>query len=526
METPQHLKTNPSGDMSTAENDAQGFEDEVVESGQRMLMFNVIPSWMISFIGHVGLIVLLAFLVMPKREEITTALEASATPSESVETIDLDMADFDEATEEELSETEFDDVMPVEVETTELEAIESLEMSEFVGAEEMVFDEGDFGDIGAMSGQGNELGGRSGDGKKKALKEYGGTDASEEAVQLALKWIVNHQLPDGGWDLDHRIGPGSHRDSPNPGDKEPARNAATALALLPLLGNGQTHKIGFYKDNVRAGLEYLMANAKQEGRGISFYEKGGGQMYSHGLASIVFCEAFAMSKDPKLAPYAQGSIWYMEDVQDPVGGGWKYTPRQRGDTSVVGWQIMAMKSAKLSGLDINPRTWRLLDKFLNEVSNTNGSVYGYESPPQKRNRSHLGKTSIGMLCRMYMGWDKDTPGLKEGVGWIGENGPDEFEGGEDTSDIYYNYYATQVMKQYGGREWTAWNSKMRDNLVNTQSKDGNTAGSWFFNAPQRHSSDGGGRLYTTALACMTLEVYYRYLPIYTDKSITDDFKLE
>jgi hypothetical protein len=518
--------------MATAEKSTkQQFEDEVVESGQKMLLFNVIPSWMISFIGHVGLIILLAFLVMPKREEITTALEASTAPAEAVETIDLDMAEFEDSEMEELSETEFEEVMPIEVETiTELESFESIETSDFVGAEEMVFDDSDMGDLGAAGGSGSELGGRAGDGKKKALKEYGGTDASEEAVQLALKWIVNHQLPDGGWDLDHRIGPGSHRISPNPGELRNARNAATALAILPLLGNGQTHKVGFYKDNVRAGLEFLMSRAKRDGRGISFYEvkpgESGGQMYSHGLCAIVFCEAFAMSKDPKLAPYAQGSIWFIEDAQDPVGGGWKYKPRQRGDTSVVGWQVMALKSAKLSGLDINPRTWRLTDKYLNGVSNTNGSLYGYETPPKGRWKNHLGQTSIGLLCRMYMGWQKDTPGLKEGIAWMSEEGPDLFEGSDDTSDIYYNYYGTQVMKQFGGPEWTQWNSKMRDNLVNTQSKEGNTAGSWFFDAPQRHSSEKGGRLYTTALACMTLEVYYRYLPIYTDKSVTDDFKFE
>lgn len=515
--------------MSVAENSAKDhFEDEVVETGQRMLMFNVIPSWMISFIGHVALIVLLAILVMPKKKKVTTALEASATPGEIAETIDLDMADFEDSEFEELSETEFDDVAPIEVETlTELESIETLETAEFEGIEDIVFD-GDFGDVGAISGNGDELGGRSGDGKKKALKEYGGTDASEEAVQLALKWIVNHQQPDGGWDLDHRIGPGSHRGSPNAGEMEDARNAATALALLPLLGNGQTHKVGFYKDNVRAGLEFLMANAKREGRGISFYEKGSGQMYSHGLCAIVFCEAFAMSKDPKLAPFAQGTIWFMEDVQDPVGGGWRYKKRpERGDTSVVGWQVMALKSAKLSGLDIDRRTWRLVEKFLNETSNTSGSLYGYNAPPTSRNRYRLGQTAIGLLCRMYMGWKQDTPGLKEGIEWIGEQGPDLYKGGDDPSNLYYNYYGTQLMKQYGGRHWTEWNSKMRDNLVNSQSKEGVTAGSWYFVTPRPHAnSKKGGRLYTTALACMTLEVYYRYLPIYSDKSVSDDFKLE
>jgi len=377
------------------------------------------------------------------------------------------------------------------------------------------------GDLGAMSGASSELAARSEVSKKKALKEYGGSDASEEAVQLALKWIVNHQLPDGGWDFDHTIGPGTHRNSPDPGTIKNSRIAATSMALLPLLGNGQTHRVGVYKDNVRAGLEFLMTKGKRQGRGISYWEKGGGQMYSHGLCSIVFCEAFAMTKDAKLAPYAQGTIWFIEDAQDPVGGGWKYKPRERGDTSVVGWQVMALKSAKLSGLNINPGTWRGVDKFLNEVSNTNGAFYGYQAPPTGKTGGK-GQTAIGLLCRMYMGWDKDTPGLKEGTEWLGSSGPSI--GNDGKGNMYYNYYGTQLVKQYGGPLWTKWNTKMRDGLVNTQKKEGNMAGSWNFD--DGHASEKGGRLYNTALACMTLEVYYRYLPIYTDKSVTDDFKLE
>ena len=342
--------------MTTAQNPTQEeFEDEVVESGQKMLMFSVIPSWMISFIGHVALIVLMAFLVMPKKKELTTALEASATPGESLESIDLDMADFEDSEMEEFSETEFDEVVAVEVETDleTLDTLDSLEPSEFVGAEDIVFEEGAFGEIGSSAGDGDKLGGRTGENKDQALKKFGGTDASEEAVQLALKWIVKHQLPDGSWNLDHSAGPGSHRTSPNPGSLIRARNAATALALLPLLGNGNTHKVGVYKDNVRGGLEFLMSSARQEGRGVSFFEPGG-TTYSHGLCTVAICEAFAMSRDPRLAPYAQGAIWFTEDFQERSGG-WKYAKPLRGPTlSVASWQVMGLKSAKLSGLDIDP----------------------------------------------------------------------------------------------------------------------------------------------------------------------------
>ena len=511
-----------SSNMSTVENATadEHLEDEA-DSGNTRMLFNVVPSWMISFVGHILLIIILALMVLPRKKELNVGLEASATPTESVEAIDLDMADFEDAEMEELTETVMDEVEPVEVETlSDLAPLESLEVSEFVGAEEMVFEESTTGDFSSEVGGGSETGAREGAGKASALAKYGGTSASEEAVELGLKWIVKHQLPDGGWNFDHTLGPGQFRDSPDPGELSEARMGATAMALLPLLGNGQTHQVGKYKDNVRAGLDFLMKNAKRGGNGISYHEKGG-TMYSHGLVAIVFCEAFAMTEDPKLAPFAQGTIWFIEEAQDPAGGGWRYKPKERGDTSAVGWQVMALKSAKLSGLSISDRTWKLVDKFLTNVSNTNGSFYGYLDAPDSQSRISPSLTSIGLLCRMYMKWEKDTPGLIEGVAYLDKRGPSTGDG----TNMYYNYYATQIMKQYGGKEWTKWNGKMRDYLVKTQNKEGNATGSWFLGGSKGHSNKRGGRLYSTAMATMTLEVYYRFLPIYSDKSVSDNFEL-
>ena len=123
---------------------------------------------------------------------------------------------------------------------------------------------------------------------------------------------------------------------------------------------------------------------------------------------------------------------------------------------------------------------------------------------------------------MYMGWERDTPGLSDGIQYLADFGPDRKKEG---TNMYYNYYATQVMKHYGGAEWKEWNSKMRDFLVNTQSKDGVTAGSWMY-GQRGHAPEKGGRLYVTALATMTLEVYYRYLPLYSDKAAEDAFPLD
>lgn len=503
-------------------------DEEFLEEDQsegRFLMFNVMPSWLFSFIVHVALILLMAFLVMPTIENKSVAFEASESVSERIETIDLNL-DADLDVQEDVLESELtEDVEIFEDVTPEME----VAMEEFVDvdmASEVFENAEDFGESAEIGAVNETVSRSSSESRERLVKEYGGNSASEEAVALALEWIVKHQLPDGGWSFDHRVGDGNFRDSPNPGilnegvARVYARNGATAMALLPLLGQGHTHLAGKYKKEVRRGIEYLMQKGQpQKGGSISYYEPGG-KFYSHGLCSIVFAEAFAMSQDPLLAPYAQGSLWYLEQTQNPNGGGWQYYPLKGGDTSVVGWQVMAFKSGKLSGLQINKKTFKLIDKFLNYVSTDNGTFYGYRLPERNRNKSC---TAVGILCRMYMGWGKEHPSIQKAVAFLSKTGPLIGKSKENKYDIYYNYYVTQVMKQYGGDEWTKWNGVMRDSLVASQNKSGNTAGSWFF---ETGHVEKGGRLYCTAMACMTLEVYYRYLPLYSQDVTEDEFPLD
>ena len=500
-------------------------DDDFLEDDQsegRFLLFNVMPSWLFSFIVHVALILLMAFLVMPTIENKSIAFEASESVSERLETIDLNL-DADLDVQEDVLDSELtEDVEIIEDVTPEMEVEVAVEEFVEVDLASEIFESADeFGESAEIGAVNETVSRSSEESRERLIREYGGNSASEEAVALALEWIVKHQLPDGGWSFDHRIGDGKFRESPDHGSMANARNAATALALLPLLGQGHTHLVGKYKKEVRRGIEYLLKSGQPQRRGsISYYEPGG-RFYSHGLCSIVFAEAFAMSQDPLLAPYAQGCLWFLEQTQNPDIGGWKYDPFDQGDTSVVGWQVMAFKSGKLSGLQINKKTYQLIDKFLNYISTENRTYYGYDRPvearkrPENRNKSC---TAVGILCRMYMGWDKDHPSIDKAIKFISDTGPNK--------DMYYNYYGTQVMKQYGGDEWTKWNKVMRDSLVASQNKSGNTAGSWFFPKQYARASDSGGRLYCTAMACMTLEVYYRYLPLYSKEATEDEFPLD
>jgi hypothetical protein len=330
----------------------------------------------------------------------------------------------------------------------------------------------------------------------------GGTTLTEAAVARGLKWLTNHQNHDGSWSLSgfHRAG-----DCNCSGDGAyHTRSPGTALAMLPYLGAGQTHLAGRYKGTVSRGLRWLIQNQGEDGD-LRAGANGNEGMYTHGQATIVLCEAFAMTGDEELRVPAQRAVDFILQAQYNDGG-WRYQPgpkSQRGDTSVVGWQLMALQSARAANLTVPDEAWGMADLYFDGVQHRDGALYSYQS----RGSPTPAMTAEALLCRMYLGWTKDRPGLVHGVQWLSENHPPS---ASDTN-IYYWYYATQVLHHYGGQEWEEWNLRMRDILVNSQAKSGHEAGSW---NPRGDHASAGGRIYMTALAICTLEVYYRHLPIF------------
>lgn len=470
-----------------------------------------VPSWMISVVVHLVALILLAALPMWWREV------AAIMPTSLV----LEESDPTSAVEAEEPQVEDVDLTALDVtEAKIIDAAESGDVLDSIGLEndtsssesEVLLPAEDVdslvkaaaGPLSKLAEEG-DLAGRGAATRGDLVRRGGGTAASEEAVARALRWIVAHQAEDGGWNFDHRRGTGCDKRCGNHGNAVNARNGATAMALLPLLGAGNTHQDGRYKENVNRGLRFLCL--RQDKATGSFHEPQG-DMYSHGLAAIALCEAYAMTKDRALQKHAQGAIDFIATAQDPVGGGWRYAPRQPGDTSVVGWQMMALKSGLMGYLDVPPDTVRLAGRFLDHVQDGGGSQYGYTN-----SGGEPATTSIGLLCRMYMGWRHDHAPLKRGVEFLRKTGPSD-------TNMYYNYYATQVIHHYGGEAWKEWNGEMRDWLIKGQLKEGHTAGSWYM----RDNFVGqGGRLYCTALSAMILEVYYRHLPIYRKESLTEKF---
>jgi len=492
----------------------------------RRWFWSTVPSWLISTAVHVALILMLAaWNIEPIQNEIRMMLVGTESTQNSD---DMEQISMEEMSAE-LVSTDSEQIAsqsPV-VDPSTAEAIVDVSYTDVVAANmpaitmpSMTQSLIPINGIASPStvAMRTALNSRSKETKRDLLNKFGGSNETEKAVSMALKWLALHQDPQtGAWTLAHSLVCKGQCD--HPGERRGCFNAATGLALMCYLGAGQTHMEGEYKETVFKGLSFLISNMKfQKGQGTWFVGgKGMDDMYAHGIASIVMCEAYGMTKDPALRDAAQAGINFLGYSQNPTSGGWHYAPQGLGDTSVVGWQMMALKSASMSGFAVDLNVVRKANFFLDQMSFDDGASYHYSFDSKAKKAAYKpSTTACAILCRMYSGTPKDHPSIQAAVSKFSKQGPSK-------TGTYYNYYATQVMKQVGGKEWESWNVRMRDQLLATQTTTGHAAGSWYWE--DGHSTASAGRLYTTCMATMILEVYYRYMPIYGELSQEDTFKL-
>lgn len=345
-------------------------------------------------------------------------------------------------------------------------------------------------------------------GRQQMLQKYGGSAGSENAVSLALQWLARRQRADGSWDFVD-VGPCT-----SPGRiMNPI--GGTAYALMPFLAAGHTHKAGPYRRQIEAGLRFLTqigvsVPAGYDLRGVLNKRDDDVEpnyaYYVQGAATLVLCEAYGMTRDRALKAPAEAAVLFLLNSQDPRGGGWRYTPGQPGSTSCTAIQVMALKAAEKAGIRIPETTWKGVSNYLDGVAIDREGRYGYETTKKAYEAS---VTSMALLSRMYLGWGREDGDLRAGVALLDKRGPYD--------NLYYCYFATQVMRNWGGPEWERWNGRLRDDLVAWQEQTGDAQGSW---APRDRSdySISGGRLLITSLATLTLEVYYRYQPLLPEQT--------
>ncbi len=349
------------------------------------------------------------------------------------------------------------------------------------------------------------------DQKDEAIRKYGGTEATQKAVERALAWLASVQEADGSFHP-RRFGAGN-----GPPEKDPdiadrryagakADTGVTALVILAMLGNGNSLSHGPYAVQVDSAVRWLIQQQRIDGYLGGEASQFSG-MYCHGMATLALAEAYGMESDPVAKQALRGPLekalrfTRFAQLQD---GGWRYLPGQPdGDMSMFGWQLMALRSAQDAGIPIPKETKQGMIRFLRDRSRgRSGGLAGYRylSEPTPT------MTAESLACKQMLGLKRDNPVALEAVSYLLDHTPRL-----SSLNLYYWYYGTFAMFQHGGESWQQWNLPLRQILVSEQRQEGEFAGSW---DPRGPYGGYGGRLYSTALATLCLEVYYRRLPMY------------
>lgn len=364
-----------------------------------------------------------------------------------------------------------------------------------------------------------------------AAREFGGTVQSEQAVERSLRWLASVQSPDGHWDAsDYGAGQvekdetGTNRDFAG----READTGTTGLVVLCFLGAGYTHEQGPYTSVVERGLNWLLQQQAADGNLFGRAEPFA-QMYCHAIATYAIAEAFALLRatppqsllsaertvqpqrvtEERLRRGLTAAVRFIISRQDSDSGGWRYQPGQEGDLSMLGWQVMALKSAELGGIAIPIRVRSGIQAFLNRAAQgTAGGLYGYRPPSRPGvvvDPVTPAMTAEALFCRQMLGLGEESPAVNEALNYLSGHLPEVAQ-----MNFYYWYYGSLALHQHGGPVWNSWNERTRELLIAGQITSGTFAGSW---DPTDLWSRYGGRLYSTTFATLTLEVYYRLLPL-------------
>lgn len=218
-------------------------------------------------------------------------------------------------------------------------------------------------------------------------------------------------------------------------------------------------------------------------------------MYGQSVACVALCEAFAMTQDQRLAGPAQRALDFI--LSQSTRG-----DTARTDTSVLGWYVMAVESARRAGLSVPPNALSAIRSYLDGASSdATPGQYAY----RKGGRPSPDMTAEAMFVQQLLGRTRVEPIMEESARFILLTPPRWRDG----APTHYWYYATLAMFQHQGEAWKQWNESLVPELLKNQRRDSNAAGSW---DPQDEWSRTCGRVYQTCICTLSLEVYYRYRP--------------
>jgi hypothetical protein len=293
------------------------------------------------------------------------------------------------------------------------------------------------------------------------------------------------------------------------------------MALLALQGygvmpNSEEKLLSNYVQPLRNGWRWLLK--KQDKNGCFFDDNLpiNDRFYTHGLCTIAICEHIAMTNNDEMRDAAKQAVKYCVRHQS-IEGGWRYTANRYAsgaDVSVTGWIVMALMTAEMAKIPVANSVFENVNKFLDSVSQDSGSRYLYRNTRGETSRKSM--TAEALFCRELIGWKRTDTRLTKGLNFLVE--PENLPTFKEhyNRNVYYWYYASLALYNYGGEIWNKWDNEVKKVLIENQEKGKqNDAGSW---DPTKPVADEWGkqygRLYTTCLSIFILETGYRYNPIY------------
>jgi len=512
-------QVSPTAELADVDNGAE-LDESTAEVG----------AWLVSIIVHAIVLALLVlvYFMTPNHDHATVRPALIEAPPEVedppehsfMKDIEVEI-DPEVVDEEEILVPEFD-VEFEPIESTEDDALEDAVAGHEANASSALSDSG----VAMAIGSGNNASGLIGARKRGRTvgrgNPNGPTRATEGSVEAALRWFMRHQSPDGSWDVDGY--PVNCRDA---GPKcEPGRAhtdaggdaACSGYALLCFLGAGYDHATANrYRRTVKRGIDYLLAVQNADG---SFP----GRNYTQGVCTMALAEAYAMSNDPMLREPCKRAVDIIlaRQLRDedgyPLAWNYKDPNPKRIDSSVSGWCVMALKAARVAGIEVDEglrgakrwltRAWRDANPGWEELDYDGQSGFPYTWNPQSGAVKHApSRASIGALSAAFLHVD-DGRILPTLANWIVDNQlPDGYP-----CNTYYLYYNTFAVFQAGQKYFDRWNKPVSTMLVAAQRSDDNCFnGSWDWEGTEFHGHDTG-RLLSTAYCCLCLEVYYRYVP--------------
>ncbi|NMA43651.1 MAG: hypothetical protein GX946_09760 [Oligosphaeraceae bacterium] len=349
-------------------------------------------------------------------------------------------------------------------------------------------------------------GGRTDAGRASSIRKFGGSVATERAVVKALEWLKSTQNADGSW------APGS-------------QPAMTGLCLLAYLAHGETPTSEEYGATVQRAMQYLVRHVERLPNTVDSKQRV--EPYTNGIVAYALSEAYGLTKLPNLKPAMEKSLGLLIEGQQKNGGyDYGYARAQRWDLSVAGWQFQAMKAGYVAGANVKglEKGIELGISFIKDVAYNKDNArrpMGYSSP----GGGSWGMQGVGALCLQLFG-EGNAREVRhvskviadEHVPAIVWTDPKLLIAGAHSNPLYHWYYETQVMFHAGQNSWKKWNEKMSNLLISNQKHDG------YWECPPGLRPDPAtgkvgnpgvyDRWYSTALSCLTLQVYYRYLPTY------------